>query len=628
MFASARNWLAKAIAPAVQVPAQKQVRQYAGAQFNRLTTDWVAQSTSADSELLTSIRTLRNRGRQLVRDNEYARNAQRIIRNNVIGHQGISFQSQVMMRRGGKLDDATNTAIETEFKRWCKKQTCSTSGRYSFIDIQRLAINALPESGEFLIRMVKQPFGGGRIPFALEVFEADQLVDNYTVGRTENGNQIRMGVELDQWLRPVAYWMYPHHPGDMMFAGQSQPNRYIRVPADEIIHLGIAERPNQTRFASWFASVLMRLNNMAGYEEAEIVAARASACIMGFIQTPDISDASLSTPDPANGQRVTDLAAGTLQELGPGEQFNGFAPSRPNAAMEPFMRFMLRAFGVGLGVNYAPMSGDYSQANYSSERAAQLNSRDEWRALQVYFMEHMHQRIYEAWLEMAVLSGVLNLPGYFSNPEQYAAVTWQPRGWEWVDPLKDVMASKLSVRAGFDTISGVVSAKGGDVEEIFKTRRREIDLAADFNLVLETDPAQVDDKGAAQKTDVAAAEAAAGDEPLETAAKMLAESIGQLEARIVAHLEAGNDLQAAALMERLENIESLAAKQPNVNVTIAEGAVRVEPSFDVAAPNVHIDSHVAAPVVNIEHARRATETITRDANREIIGRTTNYEVKP
>lgn len=488
--------------PAVQAPAQKQMRTYAGAQFNRLTDDWVAQSTSADSELLTSLRALRNRGRQLIRDNEYARNAQRIIRNNVIG-QGIGFQAQVMMQRGGKLNDDLNNRIETLWKRWCKKQTCSTSGKYSFLDIEKLCANALPESGEILVRMVRQRFGGGRIPFALEVIESDQVVDTYTVGRAENGNQIRMGVELDQWLRAQAFWMFPYHPGDYLFAAMPQTNRFQRVPASEVIHLGIAERPNQTRYASWFASALKRLNNIGGYEEAEIVAARASASIMGFIKTPDLADGSVAQVDPATGERVTNLEPGTVRQLAPGEEFEGFTPNRPNTAMEPFLRFMLRAVAVGLGVNYAPLSGDYSQANYSSERAAQLNGRDEWRSLQTYFMQHFHQVVFENWLEMAVMSGELDLPGYHENPEPYQAVTWQPRGWEWVDPLKDGMANKMAVRSGFKTVTSVVSATGDDVEDIFKTRRREIDMATDYDLVLETDPAQVDEKGSAQKSEPA-----------------------------------------------------------------------------------------------------------------------------
>ena len=50
-------------------------RMYAGAKVNRLQSDWSALNTSADSEIVTSLRPLRARSRQLVRDNEFAKNA-------------------------------------------------------------------------------------------------------------------------------------------------------------------------------------------------------------------------------------------------------------------------------------------------------------------------------------------------------------------------------------------------------------------------------------------------------------------------------------------------------------------------------------------------------------------------
>ena len=60
-------------------------RMYEGARVSRLTSDWVTGGTSADAEIKGSLQRLRNRSRQLVRDNDYARQAIRAVRNNVIG---------------------------------------------------------------------------------------------------------------------------------------------------------------------------------------------------------------------------------------------------------------------------------------------------------------------------------------------------------------------------------------------------------------------------------------------------------------------------------------------------------------------------------------------------------------
>ena len=476
-------------------------RAYGGAMVNRLTQDWLAQSTSYDTELRTSLRALRNRSRQLVRDNDYARNAIRLIRNNVIG-TGIQLQAQVTKRRGTGLDTKTNAAIEKAWRKWCKRQSCDVAGKMSFHDIQRKAVTAVAVSGEVFIRKIYQSFGGSTIPIALEVIEAD-LCPEERNGRADNGNEIRMGVEVDQWQRPVAYWFYPHHPGDFQFAGP-QVQKMIRIPADEIIHLHVpTDRTGETRGEPWLCSTLKRLHNMGGYEEAEIVAARAQASIVGFIETPDGDYAGADgTETGYNGltDRATNMEPGEIQVLSPGEKFTGFAPTRPGGQYDPFMRFMLRGMASGLGISYESLSRDFSQSNYSSSRLAILEDRDNYKILQHWICEWMLQNVYESWLEMAVLSGQLALPGYEVDPDVYTtAVRWKPRGWSWIDPGKEVEAYQKAVRNGFMTQADVLDLTGGmDFEDFIVARKAEVVLYKKNDLVFDSDPSQTDDKGKAQ----------------------------------------------------------------------------------------------------------------------------------
>jgi lambda family phage portal protein len=286
-----------------------------------------------------------------------------------------------------------------------------------------------------------------------------------------------------------------------MVNGVPASNEYQRVPADEIIHIGLFDRPGQTRCVPWFHAAMVKLRHMGGYEEAEIVAARASAAVMGFVTSPEVDMPGEDTDeadDVVDGERVMDMSPGLIKQLAPGEEFTGFSPTRPNPALDPFMRYMLRSVAAGIGLSYESLSRDYSQSNYSSSRLALLDDRDHWRILQQWLIETLHQEVFEAWLDMAVLSGELVLPAYESAVEIYQNPRWQPRGWDWVDPAKEVAAAKASIRAGFQTVGDVIAAKGGDVADTFRTRRRELDLAAEHGLVLDTDPAQVNEKGQAQ----------------------------------------------------------------------------------------------------------------------------------
>ena len=484
-----RQWTAEREAQRKRAAAAEAQRMYAGAQFNRLTSDWTALNTTADSEILTSLRLLRARSRELVRDNGHAKNAIRIIQNNVVG-TGVGFQAQVADSRG-KLLTSLNDAIEEEYAEWCDAKICHTGGLLHMPDLLRFAIGRVAEDGEVLVRKVRQPFGGGKAPLALEVLEADRLLDNWQTAMAPNGNAIRMGVEVDQWGRPAAYWLYPSHPGDFQFR-TFQASNYIRVPADEIIHLYLVDRWPQTRGVPWMHTVLRRLNDMKGYGEAEIVAARASANIVGFIKAQENA-----VPDAVVANRqVMDAEPGTFRYLAPGEDFVGFNPSRPNAALEPFMRFMLREISAGIGVSYESLSRDYSQSNYSSSRLSLLDDRDLWRLLQGWLIRNLCSPIKREWLNAAVLAGQVNIPDFYSKQRKYQRERWKPRGWSWIDPTKEVLAYKMAVRSGFMSASDVIAQTNGgaDIEDTYRARRAELDMADDMGLVFDTDPAKVDEK--------------------------------------------------------------------------------------------------------------------------------------
>ena len=459
-------------------------RMFEGAMVNRLTADWVTSGSSVDSEIWGSLRMLRNRARQLARDNDYAAQALRTIQANVIG-KGIPFQAQVKKQRGGKLDQPVNDQIEQLWKKWTRAPYCHTAGKLSFCDIERLLIRSVAESGEVFIRIIKQSFGGSPVPIALEVMEADWIDDRMS-GRTgENGNEIRMGIEVDRWGRPVAYWFLPKHPGDYLVTGsqQAQFGNPVRVPADEVIHLFVTTRPGQTRGIPWMASSIKCLHQLDGFVEASVVRSRASASLMGFITSPE---GELQGDDVMDGERVSNFEPGVFKYLQPGESVTVPSLNAPDGEFEPFLRAMLRGMSAGLGLSYHNLSQDYSQTNYSSSRLALLEERENWRILQEWIIGSFHQRVLEAWMDMAVLSGSLSLPLYESEPDRYRQVRWMPRGWSWVDPQKEITALREAEMAGYMTKAEIIAESGGDIEEVFHQRRRELDLADELDLTFDT----------------------------------------------------------------------------------------------------------------------------------------------
>jgi lambda family phage portal protein len=460
---------------------KQEKRAYQGAAYSRLNNDWVTSGASADSEIITALKPLRNRSRDLVRNNDYAKNGLRTIVGNVVG-QGIKLQSQIKKQRGQAYDDRLNALVEELWLEWCDAEYCHTAGKLNFPDLERLIMSSIIESGEVLIRIVRKSFGGSPVPVALEVIEADQLCDDWSVGQGPVG-RIRMGVEVDEWQRPIAYWLYPNHPGDYQFSASYAGGQLMRLPANEILHLFVCDRPNQSRGVPWFHTALTRLKNLHGYEESELVAARAQAAVMGFIQTPD---AELLSQGVENGNRLYNLEPGAIEVLAPGETFAGFAPTRPNQGFDPFVRMMLRGVAASLGLSYESLSRDYSNTSYSSARTSLIEERDNYRLLQGWLISNLHKKIFKIWLESAVYAGALPFPNYELNPKFYHRDKWTPRGWQWVDPQNEVAANKEAIKAGFTSISQVIAQTGGDLEDILKERQRELEMAKNLELAFDT----------------------------------------------------------------------------------------------------------------------------------------------
>jgi lambda family phage portal protein len=467
---------------------------YAAAQQSRLTSSWQTPTGTSDAEIRTSLTNLRARSRALTRDSAYAKRARVVITNNVIGG-GMGLQAQVKSTRK-RLMTSVNEAIEDTWKYWNRAEHCHVGGSLHFSDLERLCLDQVVEAGEVFVRQHYTTFGGCAIPYALELIESERVPHEEIGAVITPGNEIRLGVEVDRFYRPVAYWIRDRHPSDFQFPSSRGSEEIRRVPASEIIHLRVIERWPQTRGIPWFHGVARKLNDMDGYSEAEIVAARASAQPVGSEENPDPLDPTVERQEDGTYQ----------QEWQPGMIFRGkkitfYSPNRPNTALDPFMRYMLREVAAGIGVSYEALSRDYSQSNYSSSRLSLLDDRDLWRVLQMWFIRGFRDIVHRNWLQQAVLAKQIvgiTPEQYALNRDKFEAVKYKPRGWSWVDPTKEVEAYKEAEKAGYITKTQIISntAEGKDIEDVLAERREELDAAAELDLEFDTDPG-ADEKSAA-----------------------------------------------------------------------------------------------------------------------------------
>lgn len=451
---------------------------FAAAQSNRLLDDWVSSLLSPDALLRTGLSTLRARSRQVVRDNGYAAGWVTTFTDQVLGPDGIGVKPRMRKSRGKLWDDYNLMAWEA-FTAWGAAEICTADGHNEWPDVQRLAFATWATDGEFLARRVAtrdNAFG-----YELQLLDADQLDETYNVRRGPGQNEIRMGVEINAKGRPVAYHFYVQHPYDLNGVTRER----TAVPASEVIHWFVQQRPGQTRGVPPLTPVLIAMHMLDTYSEAEIFQARLAASQGGFFETnPETYTDIEKAPTGVGDDRLQlEMETGLATQLPPGVTFKPWNPTHPNGNFEAFTRAILRWIARGAGMSYQTFTGDLSQANYSSDRGGRLAERAGFRVLQRRFASRVIRPVYRDVLVHGSLTGLVELP----TPEvdRWCACDFDYPGWPWVDPAKDLAAVQIELGLKMTSLQRVAAERGRDLETVFEEIAEEKRLAAKYGLDLD-----------------------------------------------------------------------------------------------------------------------------------------------
>lgn len=449
-----------------QVSRGNGMRRFDAAVADRLTASWLATNNAIDQELRQDLDRLRARSRDLFKNNEYAAKFGRLVRNNVVGPEGFTLYARAT-RADGTPDTADNTAIQNAFWDWCSPRNCDVRGRSHFNDICRAAIVSMARDGEFLIQKVRNV---GRYGFRLQALNVDRLDTKLNRAPSQGSNAIIMGVEVDENRRPLYYHIWTSAPSVNVEARRERK----RIPADEIYHGYIPLEEEQTRGVPWMHAAMRILNDLKGYREAAVIAARLGASKMGIWETPDGSPPPGSESDEGYakhpGEYVTEADPGHFDFAPAGYKLHTYDPTYPHDQFGDFCRAALRGISSAWGVSYHGLANDLTDVSFSSIRSGVMDERDEWMVLQNVLINQLLTPVYDDWLDMALMRGaILGVGGNAlpaSRSDKFRAHVWQGRRWGWVDPMKDIQAAILAIEHGLASPQQIAMQAGRDVEEI------------------------------------------------------------------------------------------------------------------------------------------------------------------
>lgn len=469
----------------------------AGNSYSRALAHWQPVTGSADSDLLPELAQIIARSRDITRNHGFTSGVMQTHLDNVVGAQLRLSAKPDYRVLGISPEAASEWARDTEAKFrnyaedpgfWCDAQRRTTLSGI----IGRSYRAMLTNGGSLNLGLWKKR--GGPYATMIQSIEIDRLSNPYGAPDTPN---LRGGVELGEYGEEVAYHIRKSHPGDMyglMGAGNFQWDRVAReTPWGRtlVMHTFDPDRIGQSRGKPLLAPIIEKMKMLDHYERTELQAAIVNAMFAAFITSPydsemvsqglgfDTNQLTAYQKQRAefHGERNLKLDGVKIPHLFPGEKFEFQANTRPNESFAAFEEATLRNIAAGANLTYEQVSRDYSKTNYSSARAAMLESWKFFAGRRHFIGQHVGVPAYALWLEEAIDRGDVVLPsgapGFYDAKAAWTRCKWIGPSMGWIDPLKEADAVGRRLELGITTLEAECAATGEDWEDVLDQQARE-----------------------------------------------------------------------------------------------------------------------------------------------------------
>ena len=473
--------------------AVRPVRRVGASQGGTMT-NWNPQRGNRVSERLDRER-MQTRTEDVVANDGHAASIRTTLTTNVTG-PGIRPQSALSAK---KLNISAEQVLEIEsaqedaFKLWTSE--AHVGGLLHFVDLQALAVSTLIPFGEFcyLCRLLDEPVRirkGRNFSFCLQDIHPLRLK---TPPMNLMDSNLRDGVLFDEDSEVAGY--YIHTPAEL-----SDPESYTYYKAKAghrrlFFHCFRSVDPEQVRGVSILAPVIKLFRDKYDFLDYELIAQIVTASFPIAIERalpPEGFDDPMSKE--WNPRWYQNVDAGQILYTNPGEKVNPISSDRPGNNFDPFFKTVIRTLAAAAGLPYHQVIKDFSETNYSSARAALLES---WREFEVYrdwLVRQFLQPVRAMVLEEAYLRGYWQIPagapGFYEAMKLWTACSWTPPPRGHIDPDKEAKANERAIATGQKTYKEVLGEQGKDWREEFDQAAIEQKYRKDRGLPV-LDPANV-----------------------------------------------------------------------------------------------------------------------------------------
>lgn len=418
------------------------VRKYEAATAGRRGKSWRASSSDPNSEVMSSLQTVRDRHRQLIRDNPWAKRCKEAIVSNAISY-GISTTW-------------SDPRIQAEWDAWFGALVCDADGMHNGYGLQALLMGAIVESGDVLIRRRwRRPQDGLALPMQLQVMEADYL-DTTRDGQLASGARIIGGVQFSPFGKREGYWVFRNHPGDAL--APSLESTFVDAKEMQLVYR--VDRPGQVRGMPWGHAVMLTVKDLDGYEDAYLLRNELANCHVGVLHDSNpLNSSAVSVED--SEPMPEKFEPGRLLVAPPGMGISFNDPPRPDG-YGPFTTEVKYRIAAGYGVSYEAMTGNLKDVNFSSGRMGWLEFQrniEAWRWNM--FIPQALETVCTWFREALALSG--RVPQAVIDRATYEHRA--PKR-EMIDPNKEVDGMIKKLESGLSSWTGELSEMGESPQSV------------------------------------------------------------------------------------------------------------------------------------------------------------------
>lgn len=408
---------------------------------------------------------------------------------------------------------------ELLFSSWANdpRMLCDGEGHHTFGGQMRMAYrNLTGPDAEMAAFIQYDPTRRSRFGTPWATYQTILDPDRIDTPAEHSGDaNVVSGRRLDDDGRMIGFYCRRKHAGDYASPGDEQ---YVFIPRESAtgspigVHYFGKNRGGAQRGITTMVTILKQATMLDKFDNAVLGAAVLAAAMATWIESgasPETAKEMIApSSDNASGSSYEQFYSAKLaihdklkvrfgEQRIPvfpiGDKLHFETTNREAPAVDPMRMSFLRYMASAIGTTTEQLSNNYSEANYSSIRAALVDITRSVLSDRALFGPQLPALSFSCVVEEALAMGWLELPPgappFRAFRHEYARCSIMGPGFGWVDPLKEAQAMLLRLNAKVSNRQMECAAQGLDYEEVLEQWSEEIETAAALDPPVDLTPA-------------------------------------------------------------------------------------------------------------------------------------------